>query len=282
VNSAAQGQSTTTARPAPRFARRTFRHGEIAATRRDDRAATVVVWPDTFTDAFRPEIAADLVAVLEAAGERVAVPSRWACLYDAGILGLARSSLAKVIDGLEPWTSRGVPVVVCEPSCLATFRDELPALLADDLRAALLASLARSPAEHLLTLPAFDALIAARPNARDQGSPTRAVVHPHCHGRAVGAPRADREILECLGLRTDVLDAGGCGFAGSFGYRAEHEALSRRIGEEQWLPTLRATMATGEAATLVVDGFSCEMQLAHLPGPQSTSSLTVTRRLLGR
>ncbi len=49
----------TTARPVPRFARRTFRHGAVAAARRDDLQATVVVWPDTFTDAFRPRVARD-------------------------------------------------------------------------------------------------------------------------------------------------------------------------------------------------------------------------------
>ena len=37
-----------------------------------------------------------------------------------------------------------------EPSCLAAFRDELPAMLPDDPRALALAGLARSPAEHLL------------------------------------------------------------------------------------------------------------------------------------
>ena len=59
--------------------RGTFRRGPVAAARRDDLQATVVVWPDTFTDAFRPHVADDLVAVLEAIGDRVAVPSSWAC-----------------------------------------------------------------------------------------------------------------------------------------------------------------------------------------------------------
>jgi Fe-S oxidoreductase len=72
-----------------------------------------------------------LAAVLEAIGERIAVPSSWACcgrpLYDAGMLGLARRTLTHLLDVLEPWTSRGIPVVVLEPSCLAAFRDELPA-----------------------------------------------------------------------------------------------------------------------------------------------------------
>ena len=76
-------------------------------------------------------------------------------MYDAGFLGLARRHLAQLLDVLDPWTSRGIPVIVPEPSCLASFRDELPSLLPDDPRAARAASLARSPAEHLLTTAAF-------------------------------------------------------------------------------------------------------------------------------
>jgi Fe-S oxidoreductase len=276
----------TTARPAPLFARRPFRRGAIAAACRDDLEATVVVWPDTFTDAFRPDVADDLVAVLEAIGERIAVPSSWACcgrpLYDAGMLGLARRSLTHLLDVLEPWTSRGIPVVVLEPSCLAAFRDELPALLSDDPRSAVLASLARSPAEHLLASSALEGAIAdQRIRPRGDAHAARAVVHPHCHGRTIGTPRADRELLERLGFRPEILDAGCCGLAGSFGYRAEHEPLSRRIGVEQWLPKVRTAMEVGENAALVVDGFSCVMQLDQLSDLESTALISVVRRSLG-
>ncbi len=276
----------TTARPAPRFAPRTFRRGPNATARRDDLLATVVVWPDTFTDTFRPQVADDLVAVLEAIGERVAVPSSWACcgrpLYDVGMLGLARRALRQLLDVLEPWTSRGIPVVVAEPSCLAAFRDELPALLSDDPRAAVLASLARSPAEHLLASPLFEVALAQRSVVRGQGGPQKpVVVHPHCHGRTIGTPRADRELLERTGFRPDILDAGCCGLAGSFGYRAEHEPLSRRIGEDQWLPKVRAALGRQDDAAVVLDGFSCGMQLEQLSDLRSTALISVVRGELG-
>ena len=283
----------TTARPAPRFARRPFRRGGIAAARRDDLAATVVVWPDTFTDAFRPGAADDLVAVLEATGERVAVPAAWACcgrpLYDAGMLGLARRTLTNLLDVLEPWTSRGIPVVVLEPSCLAAFRGELPALLADDPRAAVLASLARSAAEHLLVSPGLQVILRdPRRAGRADDQPSRAVIHPHCHGRASGAARADRDLLERLGFSVDVLDAGCCGLAGSFGYRSEHEPLSRQIGEEQWLPRVRSALGEGRRASpgsgdvpaLLVDGFSCTLQLDQLADLRSTTLISVVRQAL--
>jgi FAD/FMN-containing dehydrogenase/Fe-S oxidoreductase len=273
----------TTARPAPHLAARPFRRGRVAAAHRDEPDATVVVWPDTFTDTFRPALAGDLVAVLEATGERVAVPTRWGCcgrpLYDAGMLGLARHALMGLLNVLEPWTSRGVPIVVAEPSCLSTFRDELPALLWRDPRAAQLASLARSPAEHLVASPGFAARLAERGGrARGQRGGGRAVVHPHCQGRAAGLPDADRALLMRLGFEPEILDAGCCGLAGSFGYSYEHETLSRRIGEDQWLPRLRA--AVGEGDVLVVDGFSCVTQLSNLSDLPSISLVTLVRRTL--
>ncbi len=266
----------TTRRPAPRFApqplRRTVR-ARRAGARLD--APTVVLWPDTFTDAYRPQLALAWLAVLESAGESVAVPTDWACcgrpLYDAGLLGQARRTLRHLLDVLDPHIRGGTPVVVPEPSCLAALRDELPKLLAADPRAAKLASLARSPAEHLLTTGGVSAL----PRAAE---PRRVLVHPHCHARAVHAADADRRLLESVGHEVSVLDAGCCGLAGSFGFSAGHEAISRRIGEQQWLP--RLADALPENGTLVIDGFSCATQYSHLAADGAVTPATLPELLL--
>ena len=283
---ARRAAGVTTARPAPHLAPQSFRRSETAVAHAEVADPTVVVWPDTFCDAFRPGVVEDLVAVLEASGERVVVPSRWACcgrtLYDAGMLALARRTLGNLLDVLEPWIEQDIPVVVPEPSCLSTFRDELPALLWRDPRAARLASLARSPAEHLLTAPGFEALLVRRRAEQGSGGAApvrgRVVIHPHCQGRAAGLPAADVALLERLGFAAEMLDAGCCGLAGSFGYSHEHEAISRRIGEEHWLPRVEAALHDGD--TLVADGYSCTMQLSHLSDLESTSLVSLVRRRL--
>jgi FAD/FMN-containing dehydrogenase/Fe-S oxidoreductase len=268
----------TTARPPITFASRSFRRSAMARDpeRRDRLDATVVVWPDSFTDAFDPDLGHDAVALLEAAGERVSIPSGWGCcgrpLYDSGMLGLARSWLRRLVGVLDPWTSRGIPVVVPEPSCLSAFRDELPELLADDPRAVRLARLARSPAEHLLADGRAEALAERHPGA---GTGRRLVIHPHCQGRAVRATDADATLASLLGFETSVVDGGCCGLAGSFGFRAEHEALSRVIGTEHWLPAVDAAMDAEGDATLVIDGFSCRTQLQHL-GDRPAATLAAT------
>jgi FAD/FMN-containing dehydrogenase/Fe-S oxidoreductase len=277
-----------TNRPAPRFStsgglRRSTRRDQPHTTDRDPRDTSVVIWPDSFTDAFRPGLGTDLVVAMEALGERVAVPSAWACcgrpLYDSGMLDLAKRSLRRLLRVLGPWVSAGVPVVVAEPSCLAAFRDELPALLADDPRSAQLASLARSPAEHLVAEGHTARLAASGPGA----GAGRAVVHPHCHQRAVIGTDADQIVLEALGYQVDLLDAGCCGLAGSFGFNARHEPVSRTIGEDLWLPKVRAALGDGDDPTvrLVVDGFSCHTQLEHL-GPELLRRVTTLPALVRR
>jgi Fe-S oxidoreductase len=274
----------TTRRPLPDFRSPSFRRSPTARDpgRRDRHDATVVVWPDSFTDAFHPALGDDVVALLEAAGERVAIPTGWGCcgrpLYDSGMLGVARGWLRRLVDVLDPWTSRDIPVVVPEPSCLAGFRDELPGLLADDPRALRLASLARSPAEHLLATGLADRLAEAHP-----GTGRRLAIHPHCHARGVRASDADAALARLLGFEVRVVDGGCCGLAGSFGFRAEHEALSRRIGTEQWLPAVDA--ATGDredGSTLVVEGFSCRMQMSHLGSRSPVTLASVLREAITR
>lgn len=307
-----------TNRPAPVFAPAGLRRSQRSSAGVVDRSpelTSVVVWPDTFTEAFSPATGESLVWSLTALGEQVAVPSRWACcgrtLYDFGMLDLAKVSLRRLVRVLGPWVDAGAPVVVPEPSCLAAFRDELPALLPTDARARRLASLARSPAEHLVAAGHLDRISPEAGARLGRNERQKAVVHPHCHQRAVAGSGADLAVLSALGYDAQALDGGCCGLAGSFGFNARHEAVSRTIGEDLWLPKVVSALAgtapprggqarTGEAsgqapgpgvagagqgALLVVDGFSCQTQLSHLgkelAGQATTLPALVHKHLLG-
>jgi len=250
-------------RPVPAFARTSFRRSPAARAAARAASPTVVLWPDTFSDAYLPARAQAALELLEAAGERVALPRRWACcarpLYDVGMLGLARRMLGQVLDVLDGHLAASLPVVVVEPSCLAAFKDELVQLLPDDERAARLAASARTLAEHLEA-------IGWSPDAPVGGG--RVVVHPHCHQRAAVGMEAERRLLARAGFSVEVLDAGCCGLAGSFGFRAEHDGLSREIAAAKFLPALRSL---GEDEHLVIDGFSCRTQAAQLAASPGTS-----------
>ena len=96
-----------------------------AAPRRSARRR-VLLWPDTFTNHFDPEIARAAVDVLDAAGFEPDVPSEPMCcgrpLYDFGFVDTARKLLEEILENLAPEIYAGTPMIVLEPSCAATFR----------------------------------------------------------------------------------------------------------------------------------------------------------------
>jgi Fe-S oxidoreductase len=91
----------------------------------------------------------------------------------------------------------------------------------------------------------------------------QALLHGHCHQKALGGNAADLKLLRAAGLEVESPDTGCCGMAGSFGLKREHDAASRRIAELVLLPKLRAA---GAHCLVVADGFSCREQIEGLGG----------------
>ena len=104
-------------------------------------------------------------------------------------------------------------------------------------------------------------------------------MHPHCHQRAVQATDADERVLAAAGFGVESLDLGCCGLAGSFGYRREHDSLSRQIANDRFLPGITECASH---ATVVLDGFSCRLQAAHLSDVATTSSAELLAELIAR
>ena len=122
------------------------------ATPARDRA---VIWADTFTRAFSPQVAEAAVAVLAEAGFEVIVPDRSSCCgltwISTGQLRGARARLRAAVAGLAPYAEQGVTIVGLEPSCTAVLRGDLTDLLDGDPRARAVAAATRTLAETLLS-----------------------------------------------------------------------------------------------------------------------------------
>jgi FAD/FMN-containing dehydrogenase/Fe-S oxidoreductase len=245
------------ARDLPRFAARTFRswfagHGGAI----DSSAREVVLFPDTFNNFFEPEVAIAATEVLERAGFKVVIPPRDLCcgrpLYDAGMLDRARWRLKQAMDTIAPMLERGAALVGLEPSCLLTFRDELPSLFPADPRAAALSTRAMLLDEFLWReAPGF-----AAPALKG-----RALVHGHCHQKSLAGMKGEMAILGGIGgLKAEAPDAGCCGMAGPFGYGAERFDVSRAIAERVLIPAVRQS---APETIIVADGFACRTQIRH-------------------
>jgi FAD/FMN-containing dehydrogenase/Fe-S oxidoreductase len=258
-------------RSIPPFARETFRRQLRRRASPQSTGQRVVLWVDSWTERFHPEVGLAAVEVLERLGFQVVVPPRALCcgrsLYDHGMLDAARRALSACLDATRPYVDEGLRIVVLEPSCASVFRDELPNLLAGEASADRLAGAVVTLAELLCE---------ARPDLR--GSFGRSVLyHAHCHHKAVLGTSADVALLRKLGAQVEVLDVGCCGMSGIFGYEPHKYEISKAIGEHGVLPAVRRA---GPDTIVCADGFSCRSQLLDLADTRALHLAEVVRLAL--
>lgn len=242
-------------REAPTFAEQSFREW-FAGHESPPGGNPVILWPDTFTDNFTPEIGIAAVDVLEDAGFTVSIPEKVLCcgrpLYDFGMLTTAERWLRRILRELRQPAIDGVPLVGLEPSCLAVFRDELLNLFPDDADARRISRQSFTLSELLLQHDYHPATTLARD----------ALVQTHCHQHAVIGADADAEMMRRVGLSARHEDTGCCGMAGSFGFeRGDKYEVSVAAGERALLPEVRAA---DPDELILADGFSCREQIGQL------------------
>jgi FAD/FMN-containing dehydrogenase/Fe-S oxidoreductase len=244
-------------RTLPQFADTTFTRAFASLPNSGERPR-VLLWPDTFTNNFDPAIAHAAVEVLQAGGFHVVVPDQTLCcgrpLYDWGFLKLARRLLARILRVLRNEIAAGTPIVVLEPSCAATFRDELLNLFPGDQDAQRLSQQVFLFSEFLDRHNDVFRLPSIR---------RRAIVHGHCHHKSIMRMITDENVLGRTGLDFELIDAGCCGMAGAFGFESDKYDVSVAVGERVLLPAVRAA---DQNTLIVADGFSCREQIAQLTG----------------
>ncbi len=218
----------------------------------------VLLWPDTFNNYLHPGSAKAAVTVLEAAGFDVIVPRAGLCcgrpLYEFGMLKLARKKLEQIMRQLDQPLRDGIPIVVLEPSCASVFRNEAKNLLPFHEQIRRLQS-----QTYLLS----EFLKEHAPDFKVPALRRSALVHGHCHHKAVMGMDAEMQTLDDMEVNSTLLDSGCCGMAGSFGFEKEKYEVSIKIGERVLLPKVREA----DINTLIIaDGFSCREQIAQCTG----------------
>ncbi len=249
-----------TERALPTFSAHPFTEAEAPASR-PGPALRVALYVDTFGRFQEPEIPRAALRVLQAAGASVEVPPYRCCgrtYISKGYLPRAASLARQLVETYAPLAEAGVEIVGLEPSCILTLRDEIPRLLPRDARA-------RAVADAALTFEEWCERHSARLGAVEwTPEPGAALVHGHCHQKALSAMSASHACLGAAGFSVTESGAGCCGVAGAFGYEAEHYDVSVAIGEDRLAPAVRAA----PEAAVVAAGTSCREQIAHLTGRQ--------------
>ncbi|MDJ1135015.1 FAD-binding and (Fe-S)-binding domain-containing protein [Streptomyces iconiensis] len=248
---------------APRTFRRWFRDRQATGVGPSGASSAggdpVLLWVDTFTDHYTPQVGMAAVRVLEDAGYTVRITERKLCCgltwISTGQLDAARRILGRSVAALAPHAEAGVPIVGLEPSCTAVFRGDAAELLGGSARA--VAEATRTLAELL--------------SAREGWTPpalegTEVVAQPHCHHHAVMGWSTDRKLLESAGASVRTIE-GCCGLAGNFGAERGHYDTSVAVAGTALLPAVREAP---QDAQLLTDGFSCRTQLAQLARREGT------------
>jgi Fe-S oxidoreductase len=218
----------------------------------------VLIWPDTFTNYFHPQVGKAAVAVLEDAGWEVDVPQGALCCgltwISTGQLKTAKRRLRRTVETVAPHVRDGGLVVGLEPSCTTVFRSDAPDLLPNDRDVLRLR-------DHTVT---FAELLTGHTEGWSPPRPStnvNALAQVHCHQHAVLGWDADEQLLHDAGVDVERLDSGCCGLAGNFGFTAGHGEVSEALAEQVLLPRLRAA---DEGTVVLADGFSCRTQIDQL------------------
>jgi FAD/FMN-containing dehydrogenase/Fe-S oxidoreductase len=241
-------------RDIPRFAEQSFTSWYAArGARGSGERGEVVLWPDTFTNSFAPQIGRAAVRLLEDAGWRPVVPRTAVCCgltwISTGQLGIAERVLRRTLRVLAPRLRAGTLVLGLEPSCTAVFRSDAAELFPGD-----------PDVERLRrqTVTLAELLVEHSPGWDPPRLGRRAVMQTHCHQHAVMGIDDDRELLARADVELRVLDSGCCGLAGNFGFEAGHYDVSMACAERVLLPEIRAA---DQELVVLADGFSCRTQI---------------------
>jgi Fe-S oxidoreductase len=233
------------------------------------RAGRVILLDDCFTTYQEPAIGRAAVRVLERAGYRVELAGLECCgraMISKGFLLQARKLAQMQLPALSRRVADGTPILGLEPSCLLTLADEWPDLVPSPEAQRVAGAAALAEGWLAKQISTGQCKLALSRRAGD------CVFHGHCHQKALRAADGTAQALRLVpGWDVQVLDAGCCGMAGSFGYEADHYDVSAQIAELQLLPALRAAPEAVIAAT----GTSCRHQIRDLAGRRALHPLEI-------
>ncbi len=225
----------------------------------------VFLFCDEFTNYNDSDVGIKAVQLLNRLGYEVIIPEHvdsGRAQFSKGLVRWAQKLAIRNVELLAPLITAETPLIGIEPSAILGFRDEYP-----DLVPPALVEAAGRLKQHALLFEEFIAREADRGKIKRESFTTapRAIkLHGHCHQKALSSLSPAVKALELpLNYKVAIIPSGCCGMAGSFGYEAEHFAVSQQIGELVLFPVVRAMPAD---SILAAAGTSCRHQVKDATG----------------
>ena len=246
----------------------------------------VYLFLDEFTRYEEPELVETFVRLMNRLGYEVIVPKHTEsgrAAISKGCLRLAKRYAEKNIRLLKDVVSDETPLVGIEPSCILTFRDEYPELMANEP----MGEWAKGLAKNCLL---FDEFLMREVEAgritKEQFSdmPAEIWLHGHCHQKALVGVEKTAALLDLpTNTKVHVIPSGCCGMAGSFGYEKAHYRTSIAIGEMILFPAVRKAVKADcveRPVFVAAPGISCRTQIFDGTGVVAHHPIEILYKLL--
>ena len=248
----------TAKRPLPEWRNDFFRNNELPNSIEKINGQTpIILFVDTFNRYYEPENIRSAVKVLKSAGYFPFIPNskdnKALCCgrtyLSNGLIENAKIEATKILNTFLPYLQKGIEVVGLEPSCILSFRDELPALIKDeDIK--LLQNNSYT----------FEELLEKNCNKLNfKKLDQKVLLHGHCHQKAFDVVKPIESLLKKIeGLEVETIETSCCGMAGAFGYGKDTFDISMKMADEKLFPAIQNT---DKNVTIIADGTSCRCQI---------------------
>ncbi len=233
-----------------------FRKNELPSSPKNMKKP-LILFVDTFSKYFEPENLRAAKKILEKSGYELFFPNpknkKHLCcgrtFISIGLLDKAKLEAENLIDTLYEYAKDGIEIVGLEPSCILSFRDEIPSLV-NSYKTKIVAS-------KTLTFEEF--IIKEKPKIDFIKSNKKVYVHGHCHQKAFNAVTPIYDILaNLLKIKFEKIETSCCGMAGAFGIKKDTFKISSKMAEISLLPKIRKTKNDD---IILADGTSCRSQI---------------------
>jgi len=249
----------TSKRPLPKWRQDYFRDNELPSNlNTNEKSIPVILFVDTFNRYYEPENVRSAIKVLKKAGYFPFIPTlensrKILCCgrtyLTNGLINHAKNEVLKILETYKPYLKNGISIVGLEPSCILSFRDEIPNLIKNE------------ETDYLKNNSyTFEELLLKHSEELKFKNLTKKVLlHGHCHQKAFDVVKPIENILKNIkGAEVETIETSCCGMAGSFGYDKDTYDISMKMANEKLFPAIKKSK--GEI-TIIADGTSCRCQI---------------------
>jgi glycerol-3-phosphate dehydrogenase subunit C len=234
----------------------------------------VALFPTCLVEYQEPGVGKAMVGVLERNGFGCELPDGQVCCgmpwLDAGDADRFRDAAQHNVDALLPAVDAGIPIVVPQPTCAYTIKEEYPAFLGTDA-ARKVAAATFDAAEFLMARHREEPL-----DTNFEGTTYDTILwHAACHQRAQQIGPKSSQLMQLTGAKVTVVERCSA-IDGTWGLRAENIELAQRVAKP-----LMTKVRESDAQLVAGDCQLANVAITESTGKRPVHPLQVLARAYG-